>query len=325
MEENSTHNHMKLIKDITDGIKGFFMGAANVVPGVSGGTVALISGIYNELIDSLNALMSVGTWKSLFKDGWKKWWETIHGEFLLSLGVGVILSIFTLAKVMGYALDYHPIQTWAFFFGLIVASAAVMLSDIKGWKWSDAAVTVAGMVLGLAVCTLSPSQTPDDMWFIAICGAIAICTMILPGISGSFILVILGKYDYIMGAIDSLNIPVLAVFGIGCMLGIMAFSKALHWLLERWERQTMLVLVGFVIGSLVKVWPWNDMDALAKAQLLRANSAALINSGAADAASQMTDCSGAVPVDLQIPSAIIFALIGVALIAAIEIYAKRNK
>lgn len=295
---------MKLIKDITDGIKGFFMGAANVVPGVSGGTVALISGIYNELIDSLNALMSVGTWKSLFKDGWKTWWNTIHGEFLLSLGIGVILSIFTLAKVMGYALTFHPIQTWAFFFGLIVASAVVMLRDIKGWKWSDVAVTLAGTALGLAVCTLSPSQTPDDMWFIAICGAIAICTMILPGISGSFILVILGKYDYIMGAIDSLNFPVIAVFGVGCVLGIMAFSKALHWLLSRWERQTMLVLVGFVIGSLVKVWPWNDMAALAEAQVLRGGAAA--------------------PVDLQIPSAIIFALIGVALIAAIEIFAHRT-
>jgi len=295
---------MKLIKDITDGIKGFFMGAANVVPGVSGGTVALISGIYNELIEALNALMSVGTWKSLFKDGWKSFWNTIHGEFLLSLGIGVILSIFTLAKVMGYALNYHPIQTWAFFFGLIVASAVVMLKDIKNWKWTDVSVTLVGLALGLAVCTLSPSQTPDSMWFIAICGAIAICTMILPGISGSFILVILGKYDYIMEAIDSLNIPVILVFGVGCALGIMAFSKALHWLLSRWERQTMLVLVGFVIGSLVKVWPWNDMAALADAQVLRGGAAA--------------------PVDLQIPSAILFALIGVALIAVIEIFAHRS-
>lgn len=296
---------MKIIKDITDGIKGFFMGAANVVPGVSGGTVALISGIYNELIESLNAMMSVSTWKSLFKDGWKQWWGTIHGEFLLSLGIGVILSIFTLAKVMGYALSYHPIQTWAFFFGLIVASAVVMLKDIKGWKWTDVAVTLAGMALGLVVCTLSPSETPDAMWFIAICGAIAICTMILPGISGSFILVILGKYDYIMKAIDSLDIPVIAVFGIGCVIGILAFAKALHWLLARWERQTMLVLVGFVVGSLVKVWPWNDMAALAEAQVLRGGAAA--------------------PADLQIPSAIIFALVGVALIAAIEIFAHRTE
>ena len=292
---------MEMKKNLFTAVKGFFMGAANVIPGVSGGTIALISGIYEELIDSLNSLMSFKTWKLLTERKWKEFWNTIHGSFLLSLAIGVIVSIFSLAKVMEYCLHYHPIQTWAFFFGLIVASAAVMLRDIKGWKVKDVLITIAGVALGLAVCTLSPTETPDDMWFLFICGAIAICTMILPGISGSFILVIFGKYDYIMSAISELNWPVLIVFGLGCAAGILAFAKFLHWLLGKWEKETMLVLVGFVIGSLVKVWPWSDKAALAAAQQLRTGTA----------------CT---TLDLQIPGAIIWCLAGIALIVAIEVW-----
>ena len=292
---------MEMKKNLFTAVKGFFMGAANVIPGVSGGTIALISGIYEELIDSLNSLMSFKTWKLLTERKWKEFWNAIHGSFLLSLAIGVIVSIFSLAKVMEYCLHYHPIQTWAFFFGLIVASAAVMLRDIKGWKVKDVLITIAGVALGLAVCTLSPTETPDDMWFLFICGAIAICTMILPGISGSFILVIFGKYDYIMSAISELNWPVLIVFGLGCAAGILAFAKFLHWLLGKWEKETMLVLVGFVIGSLVKVWPWSDKAALAAAQELRTGTA----------------CT---TLDLQIPGAIIWCLAGIALIVAIEVW-----
>lgn len=292
---------MEMKKNLFTAVKGFFMGAANVIPGVSGGTIALISGIYEELIDSLNSLMSFKTWKLLTERKWKEFWNTIHGSFLLSLAIGVIGSIFSLAKVMEYCLHYHPIQTWAFFFGLIVASAAVMLRDIKGWKVKDVLITIAGVALGLAVCTLSPTETPDDMWFLFICGAIAICTMILPGISGSFILVIFGKYDYIMSAISELNWPVLIVFGLGCAAGILAFAKFLHWLLGKWEKETMLVLVGFVVGSLVKVWPWSDKAALAAAQQLRTGTA----------------CT---TLDLQIPGAIIWCLAGIALIVAIEVW-----
>lgn len=292
---------MEIAKNAITALKGFFMGAANVIPGVSGGTIALISGIYEELIDSLNSLMSFKTWKLIIEGKWKEFWQTIHGSFLLSLAIGVIISIFSLAKVMEYCLHYHPILTWAFFFGLIVASAAVMLKDIKDWKVKDVLITIAGAILGLVVCTLSPTQTPDDMWFIFICGAIAICTMILPGISGSFILVILGKYDYIMSAISELNVPVLIVFALGCAIGILAFAKFLHWLLGKWEKETMLMLVGFVIGSLVKVWPWSDKAALAAAQELRTG----------------TVCT---TLDLQIPGAIICCVAGIAVIVAIEVW-----
>jgi len=291
---------MEIVNKLTVALKGFFMGAANVVPGVSGGTIALITGIYSELIDALNSIMSISTWKLLTKGQWAAFWKTVHGTFLLFLFIGVLTSVFSLAKFMTWCLEYHPIQTWAFFFGLIIASSIVMLRDIKGWSFKAVCFAIFGVILGLTVCTLSPTETPDDLWFIFICGAIAICTMILPGISGSFILVILGKYDYVMEAISTLDIPVLIVFAAGCGIGILAFAKFLHYLLDNWEKQTMLVLLGFVLGSLVKVWPWNNRAALEAAQELRTNAV----------------CT---TLDLQIPSAIIWCVIGFALIGAIEV------
>ena len=247
---------MKLIQNLVVALKGFCMGAANVVPGVSGGTIALITGIYKDIIAALNSLMEKDTWKALLKGDFKGFWQRVHGSFLLWLAIGVIVSVFSLAKLMTYVLEHHPVQTWAFFFGLIVASAILMFKDIKGWGIKEILFTLGGVALGLLVCTLSPTETPDNWFFVFLCGAIAVCTMILPGISGSFVLVILGKYDYIMQAIADLNWGVLIVFGLGCVAGILAFAKFLHWLLGRFEKETMLVLLGFVLGSLVKVWPW---------------------------------------------------------------------
>ena len=247
---------MNLIQRIVVALKGFFMGAANVVPGVSGGTVALITGIYKEIIEALNSLMEKETWRALFRGDFKGFWKQVHGTFLLWLAIGVVLSVFSLAKLMTFCLANYPVQTWACFFGLIVASAILMFRDIKGWGIAEILFTLGGVALGLVVCTLSPTQTPDNAFFIFLCGAVAVCTMILPGISGSFILVIMGKYDFIMQAVAELNWGVLIVFALGCVVGILAFSKFLHWLLARFEKQTMLVLLGFVLGSLVKVWPW---------------------------------------------------------------------
>lgn len=291
----------KLINNIVIAVKGFFMGAANVVPGVSGGTIALITGIYEEIIEALNSFMEPATWKALFHGRFKEFWENIHGTFLLSLAIGVVLSIFSLAKLMEFVLANYPVQTWAFFFGLIIASSIIMFRDIKGWKTADVLWALLGAALGLAVCTLSPTTTPDDAWFIFICGAIAICTMILPGISGSFILVIFSKYDYIMSAVAELNIPVLIVFGLGCVIGILAFSKFLHWLLGKAERQTMTVLLGFVLGSLVKVWPWSNPEAICESQGLPAGSA----------------------FDPHIAAAVIWCIIGIALVAGIEMAGKK--
>ena len=280
-----------LVSHIVTAVKGFFMGAANVVPGVSGGTIALITGIYSRIIQALNAVLSWDTWKELFHGNLKGFWKKIDGWFLLALGVGMVLSVFTLAKLLEYCLASYPVATWAFFFGLILASAFFMLKALKGWKGADVLFLLAGIALGLLVCTLTPSQTPDNLFFIFLCGAIAICTMILPGISGSFILVVMGKYDYMMGAVSNLDWPVLAVFALGCLAGILAFAKLLHWLLARWERQTMLVLTGFVLGSLVKVWPWANVPA-----------------------SQ----------DPNVGSAVLWCLLGIALIVGIELIGNKK-
>jgi len=243
---------------ILTALKGFLMGAANVVPGVSGGTIALITGIYSRIVGAINAVTVPQTWKDLLHGRFRAFWKEIDGNFLLALAIGIVLSVFTLAKLMTFVLANYPVETWAFFFGLIIASAVLMFRDIKGWSWKEVVLAVLGGALGVALCLLTPSETPDALWFIFICGAIAICTMILPGISGSFVLLIMGKYDYIMQALDfsNLNIPVLIVFAIGCLIGILAFAKFLHWVLGKWEKQTMVLLLGFIIGSLVKVWPW---------------------------------------------------------------------
>ena len=281
------------MKDIIVAVKGFFMGAANVVPGVSGGTIALLTGIYSRIINAIDALMRISNWKLLLKGDLKAFWKAVEGRFLLALGIGVVASVFTLAKLMEYVLANHPVQTWAFFFGLILASVYYMLRDIKNLKWLDAVQVFAGLVLGLVVCTLTPTKTPDTMWFVFICGAIAVCTMILPGISGSFILVVLGKYDYIMRAVSALDLPTLFVFALGCVVGILVFAKFLHWLLARYERSTMLVLIGFVLGSLVKVWPWHDLSAIPDGQL-------------------------------HIASALIWCFIGLALIVAVELLSRKQ-
>ncbi len=289
-----------MTRHIITGLKGFLMGAANVVPGVSGGTIALLTGIYSEIIDSINSLMVPATYKKLLHGNFREFWKSINGSFLTALLIGVILSIFSLAKLMEYVLAYYPIQTWGFFFGMIAASAVVMLLDIKGWKASDFIWTVIGAALGVAVCTLSPTTTPDTALFVFLCGAIAICTMILPGVSGSFVLLILGKYEYIMSAVSALDTKVLGVFGLGCIIGILAFSKFLHWTLERFERQTMLILVGFVIGSLIKVWPWANLDAIAAA-------------GTADMSS------------LHIPGAILWMVIGLASVVLLQALSVKKK
>lgn len=253
-------------------LTGMGMGAANVVPGVSGGTIAFITGIYERLVGSINNFDAKAL-KLLFSMKFKELWKHIDGNFLLAIMLGIGIATLSLAKLMLVLLHGYPVQTWAFFFGLIIASSCLILNSlkgIKGWDWLWIAV---GLVLGAAVCELSPMQTPDDLWFIFLCGAVSICAMILPGLSGSFILLVMGKYEYIMRAIDGCahfrpeSFLILVVFIAGCAVGILAFAKLLHWLLDRWNRQTLVLLCGFVFGSLVKVWPWADKAALAEAGL----------------------------------------------------------
>ena len=192
-----------LKKYLLVGLKGIGMGAADVIPGVSGGTIAFMTGIYEELVGSINSINGTAV-KLLFKGKFRDFWKHINGNFLISVVAGILISIMSLAKLMTYLLNYEPIPTWAFFFGLIVASSVFMLRDIKGWKGKDFVMLVLGIILGVVVCTLSPTQTPDALWFIFLSGAIAICAMILPGISGSFILLILGKYEFMLSTLTKI-------------------------------------------------------------------------------------------------------------------------
>lgn len=303
-------------------VKGMCMGAADVIPGVSGGTIAFITGIYDKFVGSLNNIDSSAV-KMLFKGKFKELWEHINGTFLVSLFAGIFISVITLAKLMQYLLSSHPIETWAFFFGLIVASVIFIGKGVEKWRGKDYLLYLLGIALGVVICTLSPTNTPEALWFIFISGAIAICAMILPGISGSFILLILGKYQYIMGVISDLtsginvmnNLIIIGVFGVGAVVGLLSFSKFLHWLLAKYKRQTILVMVGFITGSLVKVWPWSNMEAIAISQFpeLQALPEGVITS----------TLPGFIDnVEMHYLGAAIFAIIGFSLITGIEIAGK---
>ena len=239
-------------------LKGCAMGMADVVPGVSGGTIAFISGIYSELIESIKSFNPTAL-KLLGRFEFRKFWRHINGSFLFSVLQGIGIAIFSLARLMTYLLAHHPIEIWSFFFGLIVASAAFVARDIRKWNLTSLLGLLVGTALAFWITIASPTQTPNDWWFIMLSGAVAICAMILPGISGAFILLLLGKYQYIMHAVGEFDIPVIAVFVIGAAAGIISFSHLLSWLLKHWHDVTVAVLMGFMVGSLNKVWPWKEV------------------------------------------------------------------
>ena len=319
---------MRKLKDyLLVSVKGACMGAADVIPGVSGGTIAFIMGIYDEFVGSIASINAEAV-RLLFKGQFKAFWKHINGTFLLSLVAGIGVSVIVLARLMQMLLNLYPNQTWAFFFGLIVASSIFILRGISGWRLKEAGFLVGGIILGAVVCTLSPTQTPDALWFIFLSGAIAICAMILPGISGSFILLILGKYQYIMSAISGLvsgenfgsNLLILTIFLIGAVCGILAFSKLLHWLLARWNKETLIILAGFIIGSLVKVWPWSNMAAIVCSQFPEVE-----DIGRSYSPELFEELVGqyAASADMHIGAAILFALLGFFLVTGIEIAGKR--
>ncbi|MCD8312791.1 MAG: DUF368 domain-containing protein [Bacteroidales bacterium] len=247
-------------------LKGIGMGAANAVPGVSGGTIAFLTGIYERLVKAISSIDTTAV-RLLFTGKFRQLFRHIDGWFLVSVLVGVVISTLSLAKLMTFLMESYPVQTWAFFFGLIVASSIFILKDIHGWKPRDVAMLLIGVIVGAGICLITPGRTPDKLWFIFIAGAIAICAMILPGISGSFLLLLLGKYEFIMatlgaivsGEADGYDFAVIAVFLVGALIGILAFAKLLNKLLEKWFRPTLVFLAGFIIGSLVKVWPWSNI------------------------------------------------------------------
>jgi putative membrane protein len=239
-------------------LKGVAMGAADVVPGVSGGTIAFISGIYEELLRSISAV-NLSTLKLVKTKGLKAAWNAVNGNFLLALLFGIFTSIVSLAKIISYLLEYHPILVWSFFFGLVLASILYIARQITKWNVLTVVLLLVGAVVAYYITTLQPliSEHSSPM-FMMLAGALAICAMILPGISGSFILVLLGAYKPVLEAIHTKDLKTISLLAIGAIVGLLSFSKILNWLFEHYKNLTLAVLTGFILGSLNKIWPWKE-------------------------------------------------------------------
>jgi putative membrane protein len=236
-------------------LKGMAMGAADVVPGVSGGTIAFISGIYEELIESINKI-NLGALKIWKNEGLKSFWNHINGTFFVFLFAGIIISIASLAKVVTYFLEVHPVLIWSFFFGLIVASVWLIGKTIKKWNLGAILMLLVGTLIAFYISSIESVATVDAKWYIFLSGAIAICAMILPGISGSFILVLMGSYHLVLEAVKTRDLAVIALFAAGCLIGLLTFARLLKYLFNHFKEITVALLTGFMIGSLYKVWPW---------------------------------------------------------------------
>ena len=236
-------------------LKGMAMGAADVVPGVSGGTIAFISGIYEELITSINNvnLSLFKTWK---KDGFKAAWMQLNGNFLVALFLGIFISLFSLATLVSWLLENEPVLLWSFFFGLVAASVFFVGKEIENWNAGAIIALIIGAAIAYYITTLPPSGNSDSLPYLFLSGALAVCAMILPGISGAFILVLLGSYKTILDAVHERNITLIAIVGAGAIFGLLSFAKLLKWMFNNHKNITLAVLTGFILGSLNKIWPW---------------------------------------------------------------------
>lgn len=238
--------------------KGFIMGAADVVPGVSGGTIAFITGIYDKLISAINSI-NLKAVKLLFTGHIREAFAAVHLSFLIPLGAGVFISILSFARTVTWLIEKHPVHVWAFFFGLIVASTIIVIRHMGKLTLKTGISFLAGAVAAWYIVGIIPVKTPETWWFTIFAGAIAIIAMILPGISGSFILVLLSQYERIMTAVKNLELTTMILFSTGSALGILSFSRILGWLLEKHRAVTMALLGGFMAGSLRKVWPYKNV------------------------------------------------------------------
>ncbi|MDT0606974.1 DUF368 domain-containing protein [Croceitalea rosinachiae] len=239
-------------------LKGIAMGAADVVPGVSGGTIAFISGIYEELISSINNI-NLGLLKTLKKEGFKTFWEQLNGNFLLALFSGIFISLFSLAKFLSWLLENEPILLWSFFFGLVTASIFLVGKEIKKWNIISITVLLLGAAIAYFITTLPPNENVNSLPFLFLSGALAVCAMILPGISGAFILVLLGSYKTILDAVHERDIKMVATVAIGAIFGLLSFARLLKWMFKNYKNTTLALLTGFILGSLNKIWPWKKV------------------------------------------------------------------
>ena len=248
----------RLIDYVIISLKGVAMGAADAVPGVSGGTIAFISGIYEELIDTISGV-NLSLFSTLKKEGFKAFWEQLNGNFIFALLAGILISFISFMRLAKYLLQNHPILIWSFFFGLIIASIYFIGKQITKWNLAAIIGVIIGTIIAFYITTIPASEVNDSPYFLFFAGALAICAMILPGISGSFILVILGAYKTLSDAIHDFDLKKLALFVGGAIVGLLSFSHVLKWLFKTFHNLTLALLTGFILGSLNKVWPWKKV------------------------------------------------------------------
>ena len=239
-------------------IKGVFMGIAEIIPGVSGGTIAFITGIYEELIDSIKSV-NTRSIKLLINLKLSLFWKHINGTFLLTLLLGMLTSILALSRIIVFLIDEHPFKIWGFFFGLIIASAIVIFYQIETVSIRVFLASTAGLIVASYIALEAPSTTPNTNLFIFLSGAIAISAMILPGISGSFILVFLSKYEFILNSLNNFDVAVISIFISGCVVGLVTFSRVFSYLFKKYNDIVVSVLIGFLLGSLFKIWPFYNV------------------------------------------------------------------
>ena len=246
-------------------LKGMAMGIAEVIPGVSGGTIAFITGIYERLLNAIKAFGLEG-FKGLKANGLKGFWAAIDGNFLATLGIGMVAGLVTGIFGVSHLLEHYPLLLWGFFFGLIIASALLIGRQVSSWSLVTILAMIACAAIAFYITVASPSQGNEATWFVFISGAIAICALMLPGISGSFILLLLGMYTYVLGtvktALETFSLSALtvtAVFALGCATGAVTFSRVLSWTFKKFPNQTLALLTGFLLGSLNKIWPWRQI------------------------------------------------------------------
>lgn len=293
------------------------MGAADVVPGVSGGTIAFISGVYEELIDSLRKI----DWTALqvlLRQGIKAAWLHINGNFLLTLFSGVILSAITLANIVVYCLEHYPVLIWAFFFGLVLASSLYLARHLERWTWVEVVTLIVGIAAAWSVSELKPAQLSNDWWVILLAGSVAICAMILPGVSGSFILLMMGLYTTVIEGLLSFDVVLIVTFGSGCVIGLLSFSHLLSWLLHRFHSATLATMTGFLLGSLNEIWPWKHV--LVSTLDRHGETVALVRENVLP--QQYLSLTGQDP---TLTLALLAALIGAVLVLTLELSAKTSQ
>ena len=293
-------------------LKGMGMGAADVVPGVSGGTIAFITGIYEELIHSIKSIDGAAV-RLFFTGRWKSFWKHINGNFLLAVFGGIFLAVVSLARILEHLLETHPVLIWSFFFGLILVSSVVVARRIREWNYSRVVALVAGVAIAFYITSVTPAETTEATWFIVLAGVLASCAMILPGISGSFILLLLGKYTFALNAVNEVEVLSLLLLGVGAVIGLLSLSRLLSWLFRKYHDGTVAVLAGFMIGSLNKIWPWKKtvetivVDGMEKPLVQKNVLPALADSG-----------------DRLLP-ALLMMLLGIGLILLFEVFLKRKE